>query len=374
MKKKVLFIDRDGTLIVEPSATYQIDTLEQLEFLPHVLRNLHFIRHKLDFEWAMVSNQDGLGTPAYPQEHFDCVQAKMLQTLRNEGITFDRIFIDKSRPEEGLPTRKPGTGMLTGYIGNEQYDLPGSFVIGDRATDVELARNLGCRAILLNADAGLLAGTDLQAYCALQTTDWNRVAEFLFAGERRAHIRRTTRETDIDLTLNLDGTGQCAIGTGLHFLDHMLEQIGRHAGCDLSLTVRGDLEVDEHHTVEDTAIALGEALRQALGDKRGTERYGFALPMDDCLCTVALDFGGRSWLVWQADFRREYTGDVPTEMWPHFFKSLSDAARMNLHIRAEGANEHHKIEGIFKALAKAIKMAVRRDIYKYELPSTKGTI
>lgn len=374
MKKKVLFIDRDGTLIVEPSATYQIDTLEQLEFLPHVLRNLHFIRHKLDFEWAMVSNQDGLGTPAYPQEHFDCVQAKMLQTLRNEGITFDRIFIDKSRPEEGLPTRKPGTGMLTGYIGNEQYDLPGSFVIGDRATDVELARNLGCRAILLNADAGLLAGTDLQAYCALQTTDWNRVAEFLFAGERRAHIRRTTRETDIDLTLNLDGTGQCAIGTGLHFLDHMLEQIGRHAGCDLSLTVRGDLEVDEHHTVEDTAIALGEALRQALGDKRGTERYGFALPMDDCLCTVALDFGGRPWLVWQADFRREYTGDVPTEMWPHFFKSLSDAARMNLHIRAEGANEHHKIEGIFKALAKAIKMAVRRDIYKYELPSTKGTI
>ena len=375
MKKKVLFIDRDGTLIVEPSATYQIDTLEQLEFLPHVLRNLYFIRHKLDFEWAMVSNQDGLGTPAYPQEHFDCVQAKMLQTLRNEGITFDRIFIDKSRPEEGLPTRKPGTGMLTGYIGNGQYDLPGSFVIGDRATDVELARNLGCRAILLNADAGLLAGTtDLQAYCALQTTDWNRVAEFLFAGERRAHIRRTTRETDIDLTLNLDGTGQCAIGTGLHFLDHMLEQIGRHAGCDLSLTVRGDLEVDEHHTVEDTAIALGEALRQALGDKRGTERYGFALPMDDCLCTVALDFGGRPWLVWQADFRREYTGDVPTEMWPHFFKSLSDAARMNLHIRAEGANEHHKIEGIFKALAKAIKMAVRRDIYKYELPSTKGTI
>ncbi len=374
MKKKVLFIDRDGTLIVEPSATYQIDTLEQLEFLPHVLRNLYFIRHKLDFEWAMVSNQDGLGTPAYPQEHFDCVQAKMLQTLRNEGITFDRIFIDKSRPEEGLPTRKPGTGMLTGYIGNEQYDLPGSFVIGDRATDVELARNLGCRAILLNADAGLLAGTDLQAYCALQTTDWDRVAEFLFAGERRAHIRRTTRETDIDLTLNLDGTGQCAIGTGLHFLDHMLEQIGRHAGCDLSLTVRGDLEVDEHHTVEDTAIALGEALRQALGDKRGTERYGFALPMDDCLCTVALDFGGRPWLVWQADFRREYTGDVPTEMWPHFFKSLSDAARMNLHIRAEGANEHHKIEGIFKALAKAIKMAVRRDIYKYELPSTKGTI
>ena len=249
MKKKVLFIDRDGTLIVEPSATYQIDTLEQLEFLPHVLRNLYFIRHKLDFEWAMVSNQDGLGTPAYPQEHFDCVQAKMLQTLRNEGITFDRIFIDKSRPEEGLPTRKPGTGMLTGYIGNEQYDLPGSFVIGDRATDVELARNLGCRAILLNADAGLLAGTDLQAYCALQTTDWNRVAEFLFAGERRAHIRRTTRETDIDLTLNLDGTGQCAIGTGLHFLDHMLEQIGRHAGCDLSLTVRGDREVDEHHTV-----------------------------------------------------------------------------------------------------------------------------
>ena len=374
MKKKVLFIDRDGTLIVEPSATYQIDTLEQLEFLPHVLRNLYFIRHKLDFEWAMVSNQDGLGTPAYPQEHFDCVQAKMLQTLRNEGITFDRIFIDKSRPEEGLPTRKPGTGMLTGYIGNGQYDLPGSFVIGDRATDVELARNLGCRAILLNADAGLLAGTDLQAYCALQTTDWDRVAEFLFAGERRAHIRRTTRETDIDLTLNLDGTGQCAIGTGLHFFDHMLEQIGRHAGCDLSLTVRGDLEVDEHHTVEDTAIALGEALRQALGDKRGTERYGFALPMDDCLCTVALDFGGRPWLVWQADFRREYTGDVPTEMWPHFFKSLSDAARMNLHIRAEGANEHHKIEGIFKALAKAIKMAVRRDIYKYELPSTKGTI
>lgn len=374
MKKKVLFIDRDGTLIVEPKDTEQVDTLEQLEFLPHVLRNLHFIRHKLDFEWALVTNQDGLGTPAYPQEHFDLVQAKFLQTLHNEGIDFDRIFIDRSFPEEGLPTRKPGTGMLTGYMDNEAYDLPGSFVIGDRATDVELARNLGCKAILLSDDPDLLKGKGLEAYCALQTTDWNRVTEFLFAGQRQAHIRRTTKETDIALDLNLDGNGQCAIDTGLKFFDHMLEQIGRHAGCDLSITVRGDLEVDEHHTVEDTAIALGEALLQALGDKRGTERYGFALPMDDCLCAVALDFGGRPWLVYDATFRREYTGDVPTEMWHHFFKSLSDAARMNLNIRAEGQNEHHKIEGMFKALAKAIKMAVRRDIYKYELPSTKGMI
>lgn len=371
--KRVLFIDRDGTIIVEPSVTYQVDTLEQLEFLPSVLRNLHFIRHKLDFEWAMVSNQDGLGTSVYPQKNFDNVQRKMMQTLTNEGIYFDKIFIDKSFPEDNLPTRKPGVGMLKNYFSDE-YDLANSFVIGDRLTDVELAKNLGCKAILISADENIVESNDLVEYCALQTTDWDRITDFLFAGQRTAKVERKTQETDILVEIDLDGSGKTEISTGLKFFDHMLDQIGRHSGADLKIIVKGDLEVDEHHTIEDTAIALGEALLSALGNKRGIERYGFTLPMDDCLCSVVLDFGGRPWLVYDAEFKREYVGDMPTEMLLHFFKSLSDAARMNLNIKAEGDNEHHKIEGIFKALAKSIKMAVKRDIYHYQLPSTKGKL
>jgi imidazoleglycerol-phosphate dehydratase/histidinol-phosphatase len=372
-KRKVLFIDRDGTIIIEPPVTFQVDSVEQIEFLPAVIRNLYFIRTKLDFEWALVTNQDGLGTDVYPQENFDVVQAKFLQILKGEGIEFDKIFVDTSFPEDHLPTRKPGTAMLTDYF-SDSYDLAGSFVIGDRITDVELAKNLGCKAIFLSNDENVLADKGLTDYCALQTTSWDRVAEFLFAGERKVTVKRTTKETDILVELNLDGSGKCSISTGLKFFDHMLEQIGKHSGCDLTICVNGDLEVDEHHTIEDTALALGEAFAKALGDKRGIERYGFCLPMDDSLCSVALDFGGRPWLVYDATFKREYVGDLPTEMILHFFKSLSDAARMNLNIKAEGDNEHHKIEGIFKALAKSIKMAVKRDIYQYELPSTKGVL
>lgn len=372
-KKKVLFIDRDGTIIIEPPITFQVDTLEQMEFLPGVIRNMHFIREKLDFEWAMVTNQDGLGTEVYPQENFDAVQNKMLQILESEGVTFDKIFIDKSFPEDNLATRKPGTAMLTEYF-SDTYDLENSFVIGDRLTDVEMAKNLGCKAILINDDDKLLKESGLEEYCALQTTSWDSITEFLFAGERIATITRTTKETDIFININLDGSGQTNIDTGLKFFDHMLEQIGRHSGSDLTIRVKGDLEVDEHHTIEDTAIALGEALHEAIGNKRGIERYGFTLPMDDCLCAVALDFGGRPWLVYDVDFKKEYIGDLPTDMIFHFFKSLSDSARMNLNIKAEGDNEHHKIEGVFKALAKSIKMAVKRDIYKYELPSTKGKL
>jgi imidazoleglycerol-phosphate dehydratase/histidinol-phosphatase len=373
IKKKVLFIDRDGTIIAEPPVTFQVDTLEQMEFLPEVLRNLHFIRHKLDFEWVMVTNQDGLGTPVHPQENFDIIQAKFLQTLENEGVTFDKIFIDKSFLEDNLPTRKPGIAMLTEYF-TDEYDLAGSFVIGDRATDVELAKNLGCKAIFISDDAEILNEKNLTEFCALQTTNWNSITEFLFAGERTATVKRTTKETDILIELNLDGSGKCIIDTGLKFFDHMLEQIGKHSGSDLAIRVKGDLEVDEHHTIEDTAIALGEAFGKVLGNKRGIERYGFYLPMDDCLCSVALDFGGRAWLVYDVEFKREYVGDLPTEMILHFFKSLSDAAKMNLNIKAEGENEHHKIEGIFKAVAKSIKMAVKRDIYQFELPSTKGVL
>jgi imidazoleglycerol-phosphate dehydratase/histidinol-phosphatase len=372
-KRKVLFIDRDGTIIIEPPVTFQVDSVEQIEFLPAVIRNLFFIRTKLDFEWALVTNQDGLGTDVYPQENFDVVQAKFLQILKGEGIEFDKIFVDTSFPEDHLPTRKPGTAMLMDYF-SDSYDLAGSFVIGDRITDVELAKNLGCKAIFLSNDENVLADKGLTDYCALQTTSWDRVAEFLFAGERKVTVKRTTKETDILVELNLDGSGKCSISTGLKFFDHMLEQIGKHSGCDLTICVNGDLEVDEHHTIEDTALALGEAFAKALGDKRGIERYGFCLPMDDSLCSVALDFGGRPWLVYDATFKREYVGDLPTEMILHFFKSLSDAARMNLNIKAEGDNEHHKIEGIFKALAKSIKMAVKRDIYQYELPSTKGVL
>lgn len=356
LKKRALFIDRDGTLIVEPPVTEQVNNLEELEFLPGVIRNLYFIRKNLDFVFVIVTNQDGLGTEAYPQENFDLVQGKMLKTFENEGILFDDILIDTSYPSDGKPTRKPGTAMLTKYM-NGDYDLANSYVIGDRQTDLELARNLGCKGILLD-----------------ENTNWDKIAELIFAGERIATVMRKTKETDIYVSINLDGTGKCSISTGLGFFDHMLEQIGKHSGSDLEIRVKGDLHVDEHHTIEDTAIALGEALLKALGDKRGIERYGFCLPMDDCLCSVAIDFGGRPWLVYDAKFTREKIGDMPTEMFLHFFKSLSDAARMNLNIKAEGDNEHHKIEGIFKALAKAIRMAVRRDIYKYELPSTKGML
>ena len=369
MKKRVLFIDRDGTLIVEPPVTFQVDTLDQLEFLPGVIRNLFFIRKHLDFELVIASNQDGLGTPANPQDNFDRINNKMLETFANEGIKFDDILIDPSMPEDNSPNRKPGTGMFQKYLTGD-YDLSGSFVIGDRVTDMELAKNLGCKGLLIGSH-----GEEQPAESDYSTFgSWDKIKDYLFAGERVATVKRTTKETDIFIQVNLDGRGSCDISTGLGFFDHMLEQIGKHSGIDLTIKVKGDLNVDEHHTIEDTAIALGEALFDALGDKRGIERYGYCLPMDDCLCSVALDFGGRSWLVWDADFRREKVGDMPTELFVHFFKSLSDAAKMNLNIRAEGENEHHKIEGIFKALARAIKMALRRDVYKFELPSTKGVL
>lgn len=370
MKKRALFIDRDGTLVIEPPVDYQLDSLEKLEFYPKVFRNLYFIKKNLDFEFVMVTNQDGLGTDSFPEETFHPAHNKMLQALKGEGIAFDEILIDRSFPEDNAPTRKPRTGLVTHYM-NGDYDLRNSFVIGDRLTDVELAKNMGARAIFLSE---MEVPVELKEVCALQTTDWDEVTEFLFAGERKAEVTRATKETDIHIALNLDGKGQTDISTGLKFFDHMLDQIGKHSGMDLTIKVNGDLEVDEHHTIEDTGIALGEALAKALGDKRGVERYGYYLPMDDCLCSVALDFGGRAWLVWDAEFKREMVGDMPTEMFLHFFKSLSDAAKMNLNIKAEGDNEHHKIEGIFKALARAIKMAKKRDIFNYELPSTKGVI
>lgn len=376
MKKRALFIDRDGTLVIEPPIDYQLDSFEKLEFYPKVMRNLFFIRKQLDFEFVMVTNQDGLGTSSFPEDTFWPVHNLMLKTLAGEGVVFDDILIDRSFPEDNSPNRKPRTGMLGKYLSGE-YDLANSFVIGDRLTDMELARNLGAKGIWLheNDDSTediLAAHQDIHP--VLITSDWDQIAEFLFAGERCAEVKRVTKETDIFVSLNLDGKGKTSISTGLGFFDHMLDQIGKHSGMDLTIQVKGDLNVDEHHTIEDTAIALGEALSKALGDKRGIERYGFTLPMDDCLCSVALDFGGRPWLVWDAEFHREKIGDMPTEMFLHFFKSLSDAARMNLNIKAEGTNEHHKIEGIFKALARSIKMAVRRDIYHYNLPSTKGVI
>ena len=371
MKKKALFIDRDGTLVVEPPIDYQLDSLDKLEFYPKVFRNLYFIRKNLDFEFVMVTNQDGLGTPSFPEDTFWPAHNKMLKTLEGEGIVFDDILIDKSFPEDNASTRKPRTGMLGKYMTGD-YALEHSFVIGDRQTDVELAKNLGCKAVFMQDE--FVLPDELRDICVLQTTDWDVISEFLFAGERKAEVKRTTKETDIYVALNLDGQGHCQISTGLGFFDHMLEQIGKHSGMDLTIQVKGDLHVDEHHTIEDTAIALGEAIYKALGDKRGIERYGYSLPMDDCLCSVALDFGGRAWLVWDAEFHRERVGDMPTEMFLHFFKSLSDSAKMNLNIKAEGANEHHKIEGIFKALARALKMAKKRDIFNYELPSTKGVI
>ena len=374
--KRALFIDRDGTLVIEPPVDYQLDSLEKLVFYPKVFRNLYFIRKQLDFEFVMVTNQDGLGTDSFPEDTFWPAHDKMLKTLEGEGIRFDDILIDRSSPEENSPNRKPRTGMLGRYLSGV-YDLANSYVIGDRLTDMQLAANLGAKGIWLRPDddeARQLLTENTAISPVLITDDWDRITEYLFAGERRATIRRTTKETDIFVEVNLDGHGRTEISTGLGFFDHMLDQIGKHSGIDLTVRVKGDLEVDEHHTIEDTAIALGEALLKALGDKRGIERYGYCLPMDDCLCSVALDFGGRPWLVWDAAFHREKVGDMPTEMFLHFFKSLSDAARMNLNIKAEGTNEHHKIEGIFKALARSIKMAIRRDIYRYELPSTKGTL
>jgi len=371
--KRVLFIDRDGTLIVEPPETLQVDNLEQLEFTPAVIRNLYFIRKKLDFELVIVSNQDGLGTPVHPLENFEIVQQKMLNVFQNEGIVFDKIFIDPSLPEENLPTRKPGIAMLSEYLTGD-YDLKNSFVLGDRLTDVELAKNLGCKAILFNKESLLEENESLKPFCVLATTDWDKISEYLFTKERRAVVQRTTKETDVYVEINLDGSGKTNVSTGLHFFDHMLDQIGKHSGIDLTIRAKGDLEVDEHHTIEDTGIALGDAMFQALGDKRGIERYGFYLPMDESICLIALDFGGRPCLVWDVAFKREKIGDVPMEMFKHFFKSMSDSAKLNLNIHAEGENEHHKIEGIFKGFAKAIKMAIKRDIFNFELPSTKGTL
>lgn len=356
-QQRLLFIDRDGTLIEEP-ADEQIDSFEKLRFVKGVLKNLSFISDKLDFRLVMVTNQDGLGTDSFPEDTFWPVHKFMLRTLEDEGIVFDEQLIDRHFPEDNSPMRKPGTGMLTKYIDNPEYDLANSYVIGDRDTDRQLADNLGCRAFILGQDG----------------ITWDKIAEILFAGERVAEYKRKTNETDIYVKLNIDGTGKCDISTGLGFFDHMLEQIGRHGMMDLTVHTDGDLNVDEHHTIEDTAIAIGECLLRALDDKRGIERYGYCLPMDDCLCLVAIDFGGRPWINWHVDFHREKIGDVPTEMFFHFFKSLSDAARMNIDVRAEGTNEHHKIEGVFKALARAIKMAVRRDIFHYELPSTKGML
>ncbi|MCI7359954.1 MAG: bifunctional histidinol-phosphatase/imidazoleglycerol-phosphate dehydratase HisB [Prevotella sp.] len=356
-KERLLFIDRDGTIIEEPEDE-QIDSFAKLKFTRGVFGSMAFIRQHLDFKFVMVSNQDGLGTDSFPEDTFWPVHNFILQTLESEGVTFDDIKIDRHFPEDNSPMRKPGTGMLTEYMDKEKYDLANSYVIGDRETDAQLAENLGCKALILGRDG----------------MTWEKITEILFAGERKAQVRRTTKETDIDIRLNIDGTGKCDISTGLGFFDHMLEQIGKHGMMDLYIHTRGDLHVDEHHTIEDTALALGECLLKALGDKRGIERYGYCLPMDDCLCQVALDFGGRPWLVWDADFHREKIGEMPTEMFLHFFKSLSDAAKMNLNIKAEGQNEHHKIEGIFKALARALKMAVKRDIHHFELPSTKGML
>ena len=371
---KALFIDRDGTLVIEPPVDYQLDTLEKLEFYPGVFRNMHFIAKNLDYELVMVTNQDGLGTSSFPEETFWPAHNKMLKAFEGEGVVFNDFLIDRSFPKDNAPTRKPRTGLMGKYI-DGSYDLANSYVIGDRLTDVELAKNLGCKAIWLsNEPDELLVEKGLSEVCVLKTTNWDEVYAEVAKTDRTATVRRTTKETDIDVWLDLDGTGKTNISTGLGFFDHMLDQIGRHSGIDLKVIVKGDLEVDEHHTIEDTAIALGEAFLKALGNKRGIERYGFCLPMDDCLVQVALDFGGRAWLVWDAEFKRERVGDMPTEMFLHFFKSFSDASKCNLNIKAKGQNEHHKIEGIFKALAKAIKMAIKKDVFNFELPSTKGVL
>jgi len=366
--KKLLIIDRDGTIVMEPPIDFQLDSFEKLEFYPGVFSALSKIANELDYELIMVTNQDGLGTDSFPEDTFWPVQHKIIQTFENEEIRFSDVLIDWTFPEDNAPTRKPGTALLKKYLeGN--YDLANSFVIGDRLTDVQLATNLGSKAIYFS-----LESEEKNPTIALQTSSWKDIYEFLKGGLRKAKVKRKTKETDIQIELNIDGKGRSEINTGITFFDHMLEQISRHGLIDLIIDVKGDIEVDEHHTIEDTAIALGEAFISALQNKKGMERYGFLLPMDDSLAQVAIDFGGRNWLVWEADFKREKIGEMPTEMFFHFFKSFTDSAKCNLNIKAEGENEHHKIEGIFKAFAKAIKMAVKRDMNSAILPSTKGII
>ncbi|MGF7039173.1 bifunctional histidinol-phosphatase/imidazoleglycerol-phosphate dehydratase HisB [Mucilaginibacter lappiensis] len=376
--QKILFVDRDGTMIKEP-ADEQIDSFEKLEFYPGALTYLPKIAKELDFELVMVTNQDGLGTTSYPEDTFWPVHNFILKTFEAEGVKFSNIVIDRTFPAENAPTRKPGTALLTQYLDTEKYDLKGSFTIGDRKNDVLLGRNLGAKAIWLNNNSGLGGAEFTEAdhigdTIALETTDWQKIYEFLKLGQRVIEHRRSTKETDIYIKINLDGTGEAKVSTGLHFFDHMLDQIARHGSIDLEIIANGDLHIDEHHTIEDTGIALGEVFAEALGNKKGIERYGFCLPMDDCLAQAAIDFGGRNWIVWDAEFNREKIGEMPTEMFYHFFKSFSDAAKCNLNIKAEGQNEHHKIEAIFKVFAKAIKMAVKRDVDKMVLPSTKGVL
>jgi len=366
--KKVLFIDRDGTLIVEPPVDYQVDSLEKLEFVPQVFSYLSRIAQELDYELVMVTNQDGLGTESFPEETFWPAHNKMLKAFENEGIEFEKILIDRTFESEQAATRKPRTGLLTDYM-TGKYDLKNSFVIGDRLTDVQLAENLEAKAIYFSGEKKVKNKS-----IALQTQSWKKIFEFLKYGQRKVKVYRKTKETEICVELNLDGTGKTLINTGIKFFDHMLEQIGKHAQIDLQITAEGDLEVDEHHTIEDTAIVLGTALRKAFANMQGVARYGFVLPMDDSLAQVAIDFGGRSWLVWNAEFKREKIGQMPTEMFEHFFKSLSDAARCNLNIKVEGRNEHHKIESIFKAFARTLKMAKQRNINDETLPSTKGSL
>ena len=373
--KRVLFIDRDGTLIKEPPVDYQVDSLEKLEFMPGVFRNLYKLRYFTDFELVVVSNQDGLGTDAFPENDFSAPHEKFLEAFRNEGVEFDAIHIDPSLPEDNSPNRKPLTGMLTGYT-EGGYDLENSYVIGDRTSDMELAKNLGARGIFLgNEEVSSEAEADeLVASAEVICSDWDQVYRYIRTRQRRAEVKRKTNETEISVALSLDGEGQTEISTGLGFFDHMLDQLGRHGGLDLEVQVKGDLHVDEHHTVEDTAIALGEAFLQALGNKRGLERYAFVLPMDDSLASVAIDFGGRPWIQWNADFKREKIGDMPTEMFFHFFKSFSDAAKCNLSMEVKGKNEHHMIEGLFKAFARTLGKAVKLDPESMQLPTTKGML
>ncbi|WP_350285938.1 bifunctional histidinol-phosphatase/imidazoleglycerol-phosphate dehydratase HisB [uncultured Croceitalea sp.] len=379
MAQKVLFIDRDGTLALEPPMDYQLDSFEKLEFYPKVFTYLGKIAKELDYELVMVTNQDGLGTDTFPEDTFWPVHNLLLKSFENEGVVFSEVLIDRTFPNENADTRKPKVGLLTKYF-TDDYDLENSFVIGDRLTDMELGKNLGAKGIFIDDNTQLgtdeitVAQNDLSVHIALQCNDWEKIYEFLKLKDRTAKIHRKTNETDIEIQLNLDGRGKSSIATGLSFFDHMLDQLARHGQMDLEVKVDGDLEVDEHHTIEDTAIALGEVFLQALGNKLGIERYGFSLPMDDCLAQVAIDFGGRNWLVWDAEFKREKIGDMPTEMFFHFFKSFTDGAKANLNIKVEGTNEHHKIEAIFKAFAKAIKMAVKRDVEKMVLPSTKGVL
>ncbi|MEX0981237.1 MAG: bifunctional histidinol-phosphatase/imidazoleglycerol-phosphate dehydratase HisB [Bacteroidales bacterium] len=375
MRPKVLFIDRDGTLVVEPPIDYQLDSLDKLEFCPGVFRNLYKIRKLTDYLLVIVSNQDGMGTDAFPEADFVPPHEKILKAFENEGIVFDEVLIDPSRPEEKSPNRKPGTGMLTKYM-NGDYDLENSFVIGDRLTDLQLAKNLGARGIFYGSAkmAKEIYHTGMEQYCALTTDNWDDISNFIRSSMRTGRVMRATKETNIDLQLSLDGTGTSDISTGLGFFDHMLDQIAKHGNFDLKIRVEGDLHVDEHHTVEDTGLALGEAFLQALGNKKGISRYGFTLPMDESLAAVAVDFGGRPWLVWDATFNREKIGDVPTELFAHFFKSFSDTSQSNLNIKAEGENEHHKIEAIFKAFSRALRGAVALDPYNDSLPSTKGAL